>query len=219
MMAALKHGPFQGVHILERRRNRMGRIRISTISAVVAAVALAVWSATASAIQKPFQIGVGGGVSVPVGDAGDALKSGWHGSVIAKFNPPGLPFDLRAIGSYKHFKLDPATVGSDGASKIISGLGNITYTMPFPGPVRPYITAGLGAFNMKTTFDAAGAPKPGSVTKFGIDAGAGVQFGIMGLNGFVEGKFENVYTDQGFSTAVTKDLKTQIIPVTFGIFF
>ena len=198
----------------------MRRIRISTIAAVTAALVLAGWSASATAmIQKPFQIGFGGGVSVPVGDAADALKSGWHGTAIVKFSLPGLPLDLRALASYKHFNLDPATVGSDGTSRIISGLGNITYTMPLPGPVKPYITAGLGAFNTKTSFDAAGAPDQGSTTKFGIDAGAGLQFGLMGLHGFVEGKFENVYTDQGFSTAVTKDLKTQIIPVTFGIFF
>ena len=197
----------------------MKRIRISTASAVLAAVALAGWSATASAIQKPFQIGLGGGVSVPVGDAGDALKSGWHGTAIARFNLPGLPFDIRALGSYKHLSLDQAAAGSSGASKIISGLGNITYTMPMPGPVKPYITAGLGVFNMKTTFDAAGVPDPASTTKFGIDAGAGVQFGFMGLNGFLEGKFENVYTDQGFNPALTQNLKTQIIPVTFGIFF
>ncbi|HKW50768.1 MAG TPA: outer membrane beta-barrel protein [Candidatus Eisenbacteria bacterium] len=197
----------------------MRRIRVSTIATVAAAVALAGWSASAWAIEKPFQIGLGGGVSVPVGDAGDALKSGWHGTVIARFNLPGIPFDLRALGSYKHMSLDQAAAGSGGTSKIISGLGNITYTMPLPGPVKPYITAGLGAFNVKTTFDAAGVPDPGSTTKFGIDAGAGVQFGLMGLHGFVEGKFENVYTDQGFNPAVTQNLKTQIIPVTFGVFF
>lgn len=198
----------------------MRRIRVSTLAAVSIAAVLAGWSVGASAmIQKPFQLGLGGGVSVPVGDAADALKSGWHGTVIAKFSLPGLPLDLRALGSYKHFNLDSGNVGASGASKIISGLGNITYTMPLPGPVKPYITAGLGAFNLKTSLDTPGVPDPKSTTKFGIDAGAGVQFGLMGLHGFVEGKFENVYTDQGFSSAVSKNLKTQIIPVTFGIFF
>jgi len=38
------------------------------------------------------------------------------------------------------------------------------------------------------------------------------------LKAFIEGKLENIYTDQGVNTAVTKNLKTQIIPVTFGIF-
>src|SRR2546427_5412095 len=173
----------------------MIRIRMPAITAVTVATALAAWAGSSSAIQKPFQIGFGGGVSVPVSDAADALKSGWHGTAIFKFNLPGMPLDLRGLASYQHFALDSKAAGSDGVGKIISGLGNVTYTMPLPGPVKPYITAGLGAFNVKTKYNSAGITSPAAKTKFGIDAGAGIQFGLMGLNGFVEGKFENIYTD------------------------
>ncbi len=195
------------------------RNRVSTVAVVVAAVALTGWSTAASAmLPKPFQIGFGGGVSVPVSDAKDALKTGWHGTGILRLNMPGLPLDLRGAFSYSHFKLDPASTGFEGTGRLLSGLGNVTYTLPFPGPIKPYITAGLGAFNLKADPDSSGAPSPGSKTNFGIDGGVGIQFGLMGLHGFVEGKLQNIYTDQGFNSAVTKDIKTQIIPVTFGIF-
>jgi opacity protein-like surface antigen len=197
----------------------MDRIRSLAVAGPAAAAALACWAATASAIEKPFQFGFGGGATVPVGDAGDALKSGWHGTAIFRFNLPGSPIDIRGLASYRHFNLDPGTAGSDGSSKILSGLGNIAYKIPFAGPVKPYITAGIGAFNVKTSYDAAGVPDPASTTEFGIDVGAGVEFGLMGLSGFVEAKFENVYTNEGFNPAVTQDIDTQMIPVTFGVFF
>ena len=38
------------------------------------------------------------------------------------------------------------------------------------------------------------------------------------VHAFLEGKIENIYTDQGLNSAVVKDFKTRIIPVTFGIF-
>ena len=197
----------------------MRRVRVASFAAVVVALVLASWPAAASAfVPKPFQIGFGGGVSVPVSDAKNALKTGWHGTGILRLNMPGLPFDLRGAFSYSHFKLDPASTGYEGTGRMLSGLGNVTYKLPFPGPLKPYITAGLGAFNLKADPDSSGAPSPASKTRFGIDGGVGVQFGLMGVHGFVEGKLQNIYTDQGFNSAVTKDINTQIIPVTFGIF-
>jgi opacity protein-like surface antigen len=189
------------------------------VAAVATAASLAVWAGAASAIvPKPFQIGFGGGVSVPVSDAKDALKTGWHGTGILRLNMPGLPLDLRGAFSYSRFELDPASAGYDGTGRLLSGLANVTYTLPFPGPLKPYLTAGLGAFNLKANPDSAGVSSPDSKTHFGIDGGVGLQFGLMGVHGFIEGKLQNIYTDEGFSSAVTKDIKTQIIPVTFGIF-
>lgn len=45
-----------------------------------------------------------------------------------------------------------------------------------------------------------------------------IDFPGLPVHAFVEGKVENIYTDKGLNTAVTQDFKTQIIPVTFGIF-
>jgi len=197
----------------------MRRIRVFTVVAVVAAMAMAGWSGTASAIvPKVFQVGFGGGVSVPVSDAKDALKTGWHGTGILRLNMPGLPLDLSGAFSYSRFNLDAASSGYGGTGRLLSGLANVSYSLPFPGPLKPYVTAGLGAFNLKADPDSSGVPSPGSQTKFGIDGGVGVRFGLMGLHGFIEGKLQNIYTDQGFNSAVTKNINTQIIPVTFGIF-
>jgi hypothetical protein len=165
---------------------------------------------------SPIQIGIGGGVSVPVSDAGDVFKSGWHATGIVRLNMPGIPVDLGAALGYQRFKLDPEAVGFGGTSQVLSGLGNVTLTLPVPGPIKPYVTAGLGAFNTKIESDSTGASH--SKTNFGIDGGVGVKFKLLMLNGFIEGKIQNVFTDEGFNAEVAEKFEEQIIPVTFGIF-
>ena len=106
---------------------------------------------------------------------------------------------------------------TSGHGSILSGLGNVTLGMSV-GPIRPYVLAGLGAFNTKATVSGAGSA---STTKFGIDGGAGVEFKLGSFSGFLEGKVQDIFTDQGFSSAVgsAKSFKTLVIPVTFGVVF
>lgn len=170
---------------------------------------------------KPVTIGFGGGVSVPVNDAGDTMERGWHGTGIVKLNLPMMPVGLSGSFSYHRFSLDRQAVGFDGSGRILAGLANATVSLPLPGPIKPYITAGVGTFNIKADPDSAGAPAAKSTTEFGIDAGAGLSISLpgTGIQAFIEGKIMNIYTDQGLNSAVVNDFKTQIIPVTFGIFF
>jgi opacity protein-like surface antigen len=168
----------------------------------------------------PFQLGFGGGASVPVSDAKHAFKTGWHGSGILRLNVPMMPFGLQGNFTYNHFKLDEPNVGFGGSGRILSGIADARFGLPIPGPIKPYLLAGVGGYNIKADPDSAGVITPGSTTKFGINAGGGVGIKFPGIpvHAFIEGKLENIYTDQGVNTAVTKNLKTQIIPVTFGIF-
>ena len=168
----------------------------------------------------PIQIGFGGGASVPVSDAKDVFKSGWHGSGVVRLNLPMMPFGLQGNLSYSKFKLDQQNVGFAGSGRILSGIADARFGLPIPGPIKPYLLAGVGTYNIKADPDSSGAPAAESTTKFGINGGAGVTIHFPGLpvNAFIEGKIENIYTDQGLSSAVTQDFKTQIIPVTFGIF-
>ncbi|HXL15749.1 MAG TPA: hypothetical protein VN972_06680, partial [Methylomirabilota bacterium] len=62
----------------------------------------------------PIQIGFGGGASVPLSDAKDAFKSGWHASGIVRLNLPMMPFGFQGNFSYHHFSLDEQNVGFAG---------------------------------------------------------------------------------------------------------
>jgi opacity protein-like surface antigen len=174
-----------------------------------------------SASAKPFEIGFGGGATVPLSHAKDAFKTGWHGTGILNLNIPMLPVGLSGSFSYHHFSLEesPATGGLGGSGRILAGMANATIGLPIPGPIKPYITAGVGEFNIKAEADSAGAESR-STTKFGIDGGAGLRISIpgTGIHAFIEGKVQNIYTDQGVNKTVINNFKTQIVPVTFGIF-
>ncbi len=178
-------------------------------------------AAIASALPlKPFEIGVGGGASIPVSDAKDAFKSGWHASGIVRLNLPMIPFGLQGNFSYNHFSLDKQNVGFGGSGRILSGIADARFGLPIPGPIKPYLLAGIGSYNIKANPDQSGAPASSSTTKFGINGGGGVNVDVPGLpvHAFLEGKIENIYTDKGLNSSVVKDFKTRIIPVTFGIF-
>lgn len=184
---------------------------------VMCAVALSLALLQSAATARPVKVGFGGGASVPVSDAKDAFKNGFHGKAMVKWDAPVLPLALRGSVGYSQFDLKSLVPGVDGKGKILSGLANVSYGFPI-GPVKPYIIAGVGAFNIKT--EVAGLSSP-SETKFGIDGGAGLEFKLGGISAFIEGKVENIFTDQGLSSAVgsAQEFKTLIIPVTFGIFF
>jgi opacity protein-like surface antigen len=178
---------------------------------VVALSLTVLYAASASAMGRPFQIGFGGGVSVPVSDYKSAFDNGFHGKAMFRWKAPALPISLGTSLGYEKFDLKALTPGTTGSQNILSALGNASYHFPV-GPIKPYVTAGLGAYHINSS--ATGLPDA-STTKFGIDGGLGLEFKLGGISAFAEGKYENIYTDQG----INQNLKTQIVPVTFGVFF
>ena len=178
----------------------------------VAALSLALlYSATATAMERPFQIGFGGGVSVPVSDYKTAFDNGFHGKAMFKWKVPVLPLSLGTSLGYEKFDIKSLVPGESGSQRILSALGNASYYFPV-GPIKPYVTAGLGAYNIDSSVNGVSG---GSQTKFGIDGGLGVEFKLGGLSAFAEGRIENIYTDQGLA----QSFNTQVIPVTFGVLF
>lgn len=171
--------------------------------------------------QHLVRIGLGGGMTVPVSDASDAFKSGVNGQgfVLVQL-PGGLPALRFALGydrlALKPTVTNPAAPGEDeaGHSRIISGVAGLKLHL-LPGPVRPYVMAGLGAFNIDD-LERNAASGSTSKTNFGIDGGAGVEIKIGRLAAFAEGRIQNIYTGQNGLIAKNS---IQSVPVSFGIIF
>lgn len=169
------------------------------------------------------RIGFGGGVTVPVSDARDAFKDGVNGTGFVQVHLPSLPalrfaltydrFNLKSLGSSA---LSGASQDDAGHSQIIGGTAGIKLHL-LPGPVRPFVMAGLGAFNVQQIVNAAaGGSTTTSDTNFGVDGGAGVEIKIGRLSAFAEGRIQNVYTkNSGF---INKS-SIQSVPVSFGVMF
>jgi len=172
--------------------------------------------------QHMVRVGFGGGVTVPVSDARDAFKDGVNGTGFVLVHlTQGLPA-LRFAFSYDRFKLKPVSgvtpaAGEDeaGHSQILGGTAGIKLHL-IPGPVRPFVMAGLGAFNVRQLVNAASGSTTTSQTNFGIDGGAGVEIKIGRMAAFAEGRVQNVYTK---SNGLVNKNSIQSIPVTFGIMF
>ena len=159
-------------------------------------------------------VGVGGGVSVPVSDAGDAFKNGYNLKGFVRLNVPKLPVMPRFDLDYSRFDLNDAQIGMPGKAQILAGLANLQFSVLNLGLVRPYLIAGLGAYNVKTETDGV-TPSSVSKTHFGINGGAGAALNLGVVHGFVEGRIDNVFTEAGMIDAT----KIQVVPVTFGLTF
>lgn len=166
---------------------------------------------------RMVRVGFGGGVSVPVSDAKDALKNGFNGQGYLLFRLPGGLPAFRVNLSYQKFDFKDIVLqpGQSGDSQVLGGTGGFSLSLLRSGPVRPYIAAGLGAFNVRNTIETASVSSKASATKFGIDGGAGLALKLGRIDGFIEARIQNVYTDEG----VIDKKSVQFVPVTFGLVF
>jgi Outer membrane protein beta-barrel domain len=178
------------------------------VSAILAVGVLAGVSAAPAACQGGLSLGVGGGVTLPLGDFKDAAKTGWHG--LANLGWEGASgIGLRGDFYYGENSVkDPAS----GKFKLAGGLGNVTYSFSAgKSSIRPYVIGGAGFFNGKADVKAGGVSFSTSSTKFAWAAGGGVKFKAGSDSDiFLEGRYVSVSTSGG---------KTNFIPVTLGVRF
>jgi len=186
---------------------------------LLAPVAHAQLGMAGAAGHRLVSFGIGGGVSVPVSDAKDAFNTGFNGQGFVRLNLNALPIQPRVDFTFSRFDISDAqlaTPGASGTGQIFAGLANLQYSILPTGPIRPYIVAGIGAYNTKT--DVTGIPSYAntSSTDFGINGGAGITFKLGNLvSGYVEGRVDNVYTKKGLKNSD----QIQVVPVTFGLVF
>ena len=164
-------------------------------SLVGVAAGLLVFAATANAqsMSKPVSFGIAGGMSVPTGDLGNVLSTGYNLSGMLNFRGPAWPVSLRVEGQWQHFGV---TNVADANVKSIGGLANLVYGFGSKSMVRPYVTGGLGFFHITSDFgNTCGlADCSTSDNKFGFDVGAGLQFQLTGISTFVEGDWQSIQT-------------------------
>jgi hypothetical protein len=174
--------------------------------------------------RRLVRIGFGGGVSVPTSNAKAALENGINGQAFLLIDTGILP-PFRLNLGYQKFDFREAITGAAaGQTSILSGVGGMTVDLFRIGPLRPYVTAGLGAFSITDAIESLGTPTAevstqtlGSTTttRFGIDGGAGLALKLGRLEGFIEARLQNVYTEAG--AIDTRSIRS--VPVTFGILF
>jgi hypothetical protein len=185
------------------------------LGAATAGSAHAQFAAASGSSPRFLTFGIGGGVSVPVNDAGDVLKNGFNGHAFVRLNTGAFPLAPRFDFSFQRFDLKDAKQTSgvtDANSQLISGLANVTIPL-MHGPVQPYLLAGLGIANLQNTTETATSTTKESSTDFTVNGGAGLLMRLGSLSAYLEGRVDNVYTSSG----VIDTDQIQVVPVTVGL--
>ena len=183
----------------------------STIRGAVLGLAVVLVAQAAHAQAMSF--GFGGGIVVPTGTLGDGNSTGYSGSALVRVQPPASPVGFQVDAFYTRFGLEG---GVDGHSRMIGGTANAVFAFPGASMARPYLIGGLGLYNGKTTIDNVGSSE--AQTKFGINAGAGFDFGLGKAKLYAEGRFHAIM--KGVTDGTSGDEKTAyMIPLTVGIRF
>lgn len=186
--------------------------------AIPAALALA---AAPAAAQSGVTFGVGGGVSVPLGDFADenvgGAELGWAAQASLGFQGgANLPVGFRIDGMIQRFSIneDFGEVIEDFNAdyQLISGTANVVYAFQSSptSTFRPYLIGGAGIYNLDLKGDDADGLGFEGVTKFGLNGGAGFNFAAGNIGLFIEGRFHNVFTEGS---------NTNFIPIMLGVRF
>jgi hypothetical protein len=182
----------------------------SVIRGAVVGLAVALCAGTAQAQGLSF--GLGGGAVIPTGSMADLNSTGWSAMAVARLKPPVAPLGLQVDAFYTRLGLEG---GVDGHSRIIGGTANAVFAFP-GGPARPYLLGGVGVYNGQTSIDGLGSSE--SQTKFGLNAGAGFDFGLGKASLFADARFHAILKG-GVDSETLEETTAFMIPVTVGLRF
>ncbi len=173
-----------------------------------AVVGLAVALSAQAAEAQALSFGLGAGAVVPAGSMADVNSTGWSAVAVARLKPPVAPVGLQLDAFYTRLGLENDV---EGHSRLIGGTANALFAFP-GGPARPYILGGVGVYNGKTSVEGLGSTE--SETKFGLNAGAGFDFGRL----FADARFHAILNG-GVDVSTLEETTAYMIPLTVGVRF
>lgn len=180
--------------------------------AFVAFAAAALLTARAADAQSPVSFGLGGGITLPMGDTKDQFdESGYHVQGMLGFGVPMMPLGLRADVAYHAFNgsFDDLGTPVDVDQKMF--MANLNAIWSLPGVVAaPYLIGGAGLYNNKVSaqdFDDKN-------TDFGLNIGGGIKLKLAGFSTFVEARYHWINTKEG-----ADGFNATYVPITVGIMF
>lgn len=162
---------------------------------------------------NPIAFGVVAGATFPLGDFGDAVKTGWHAGGLLEWNGPYFPLGIRGEVVYHSFGSEQ-DVGEDVDFNILTATVNGVFRFPMtePATVRPYIIGGGGLYRVGCS-DCGGFE---SENKGGINIGAGVQVPLSGFTSIIEARWHMIFDS---SDDIPDDSNTTFVPISVGLMF
>lgn len=154
-------------------------------------------------------VSLGGGATLPVGDASDIFKTGWHGNATFGYRPAGskLSYVLDAGYHRAENKFLPGVDESDtvegaGNSNIFTAFARINYDLA----PSFYFLGGVGV--LRREFPVEGSNAIFTNTDAGVAGTIGLGL-VVGRTIFLEGRLINKFSDPSL----------MIVPITVGVRF
>jgi len=162
--------------------------------------------------QDQFVFGISGGAVIPTGLAADNHKAGPVGAVMMGIGGVDSPFGVRFDGMYASLgsKTGTGTLGL-GSAKVTNVSVNALFTI-LGDAKRLYFVGGVGGYNYNP--NGAGTKATNDLS---INAGLGLWF--PAVNGFVEGRWFNLYRALPDDAGLNGKRSARFYPVSFGVMF
>ena len=184
------------------------KIRTAVILALVTLSPIAGGQAQ---ISNPLKFTLFGGGALPSGKTADLVKTGYTVGGALDLKLPLMPVGFRGEALYSSF--DAKGLSSIGANADATEFGanlNVVMWIPLPtaGLVRPYLTAGPSYSRLELS--PTGGPGSTTASRWGFNAGGGIQFSLGELGVRFDARYRRISTDTDAFT---------YIPLTVGITF
>jgi hypothetical protein len=164
-------------------------------------VALGCIAASTASAQR-VKVSVGAGGVLPSGDYSTLDNAGWHVLGAVEVGLPMTGLGVRVDGMYS--QTTHAEGFLSGSTTLSGGSADLVYRIGAPAvPVKFYFLAGVGYYNVDLGV--------GSESDVGYNGGAGLTFGLGGMNLFAEARYV------GVMTSGTSDMT--FFPITLGLAF
>ena len=181
----------------------MKRIHFSSLAVVLGLCAAPVLQAQSQPTEG-IRFGVGGGLTLPMGNFGDVDKAGWHLLGLIQFPISHSPIHFRADAMYGQTS-HKSGFGS-GKTTLTGATADLLYHLgDRAASVRPYVLGGLGFYNVDF-----GGGSGSSQSKLAFGLGGGILFGVGTMHAFLETRYMSVQTS---GSSVT------FLPISLGVMF
>jgi hypothetical protein len=170
------------------------------------AVAAVISFAPALGAQPRVRLGLGAGVTMPVGDIAKTSSAGINLGAALNYDPPKLPVGFEIDATYHNFAAKAR--GGDN-SFIMSVMGGVT--IPIAGTLgKPYLMAGVGYYNTQgPTTGATDAERD-----LGGYGGIGIRFRSEKAEYHAKAVFHEIFAEKN-AAGVTRS--RELIPISFTI--
>lgn len=192
-------------------------IKSVSLAASAALLSLTIASTAHAQAQTMPLLGISAGASIPQSSFGDGVNTGYNVNGMINVGVPLSPLGFRGEVGWNHFDLSGNNVS--GNVRMINGSANVVLIPSTVMTAKPYLIAGVGAYNVKTTVDNTGGllgtgafTSSSSDTRLGFNGGVGFSFGLGSVGTIVEARYVTVNGKNGSGSL-------SFIPVSFGITF